>query len=440
MKASRYSFFYPIENGQYLAYNAVTTGLAVMAGEEYARYLRIVEEQKEPDRASDLVQSLIRGAFLLEDAEDEVAELKAESHMGRFSGGQLYLTVAPTLACNFACPYCYEERVKATMNEEVQDALLAWIERQAAGLTLLYVTWFGGEPTLTMQTVERLSHGFNSLAARHGFRVHATMVSNGFLLDRVGAGRLASLGVRRVQITLDGPPEVHDLRRPLVGGKPTFDAILRNLKEIHDLLRVDLRINVDKTNALHVPKLLEILAREGLKGKIHPYFARVSAHTAVCANIAEDCIAAHEYSQEEARLDAVAMGAGFDIARIPYRIRGAYCTADRFKGYVVAPDGRLYKCWHHVTTAETQAVGHVVRPPSPEERRAFLRWMAWDPFEKAECRACRVFPICMGGCPAEGQKIVERGQCLEWKFNLQGILEALYRRWKQGQESASSEP
>ncbi len=440
MKPSKYSFFYPVDNGQVLAYNAVTTGLAVMPEEEYARYLRIAEGEEEADPASDLVRNLCRGGFLLEDGTDEEAELKVESLMGRFGGGQLYLTIAPTLACNFACPYCYEEHLKVRMAEEVQDALLAWIEKQAPGLTLLYVTWFGGEPTLNLPAVERLSKGFADLASQHGFRVHQTMVSNGYLLDREKAALLASLGVKRVQITLDGPPEVHDLRRPLTGGKPSFAVILANLKAIHDLLRVDLRINVDKTNAARVPELLGILAREELKGKVHPYFARVEAHTSVCANIAEDCIAVHEYSEEEARLDAAAMEAGFDLARVPYRVRGAYCTADRLKGFVVAPDGSLFKCWHHVTTGEADAVGHVARPATPAERRAFLRHMAWDPFDKAVCRGCKVFPICMGGCPVEGRKFEDRGQCLEWKFNLRGILEALYRRWKQGRQSASSAP
>ncbi len=58
-----------------------------------------------------------------------------------------------------------------------------------------------------------------------------------------------SVGIVKVQITLDGLKESHDARRHLVGGQGTFDRIYENLKLFEEYpIRVDVRMNVDNEN------------------------------------------------------------------------------------------------------------------------------------------------------------------------------------------------
>jgi uncharacterized protein len=63
-----------------------------------------------------------------------------------------------------------------------------------------------------------------------------------------------------IQITLDGPQDVHDKRRPLKSGQGTFEKILTNIEENIDIMpNVSLRINVDKENVSRVNEILDEL-------------------------------------------------------------------------------------------------------------------------------------------------------------------------------------
>ena len=68
------------------------------------------------------------------------------------------LTVCPTLACNFACPYCFQGhgRTYESMSREVRDEVVSLAERMldASGASRLRVTWFGGEPLLAPDVIE----------------------------------------------------------------------------------------------------------------------------------------------------------------------------------------------------------------------------------------------------------------------------------------------
>lgn len=84
------------------------SGGILLLNQEYTEKLRGIQESKYVD-AEDLVDELRRGGMLIEDDRDEHAELILQSRAVRFSNTSLGLTIAPTMACNFCCPYCYEK-------------------------------------------------------------------------------------------------------------------------------------------------------------------------------------------------------------------------------------------------------------------------------------------------------------------------------------------
>jgi len=94
------------------------------------------------------------------------------------------------------------------------------------------------------------------------------------------ATRLAAVGVTGAQITLDGPAEIHDRRRKLHNGKETFDRIIRKLKEIKDILKILVRVNIDKDNFDAAFGLVEILKREEILDSVYLYFSHVNSSTA----------------------------------------------------------------------------------------------------------------------------------------------------------------
>lgn len=434
MKRSRYNRLFQASDGAWLAFNSWSTALAKIEDDDLPFVRALLDNPNEvpcdSPKKREIRESLVEAHFLVDENEDELTTLKADLLRDRFSTEQLHLTIAPTLNCNFRCDYCYEEHLKVTMSKTVEEALVGWVEERLDSVEGLFVTWYGGEPLLpkAYPVTESLSRKFVELTERRGIEYGAHLVTNAFFLDRPKMEALAELKVGKVQVTLDGPPEIHDKRRHLLGGKGTFWTIIENLKSTVDLAQFQLRINVDRRNAMSALKVVQILRDEGLEGKIQPYLAQVTFDGAACGNILEMCYSNEDYARTELEIYREAARYGLPLARYPSRLSGAFCTADRKNGYVIAPTGLIFKCWHEVTLHPDQAIGSLLDGQEPFQKTNEDRWLGWNALEKSGCRSCDVSPLCHGGCPLEAMKRPEkdRGACEHWKFHLEPMLELRY--------------
>lgn len=431
MKPSRYNRFFQASDGTWLAFNAWSTALAEIEDDQVEFVRAILDD---PDSAKcdtpekrQTREALRSAHFLVADDEDEVATAKADLLRDRFRADRTDLTIAPTLDCNFRCDYCFEEHLKVHMSKYVQDKLLAWMTENGKSLEELNVTWYGGEPLLpnAYPVVERLSRKFQEFTAAKGASYSATLVTNGFFLDREKMTRLAELGVNQVQVTLDGPKEAHDKRRHLMSGRGTFDRIIANLEETVDLARFQLRINVDMRNAMECLEVIEMLVERGLGDKIRPYLAAVTHTGAACGNIQELCYSTASFAEMEVEVYREAGRRGLPLARYPFRLAGAFCTADRLNGYVIAPNGLIFKCWHEVTMSPEKSIGSLLDDQQAYQASNENKWLHWDALSKSGCKTCEVMPLCHGGCPIEAMSRPEadRGACETYKFQLEPLLE-----------------
>lgn len=435
MKASRYNRIFQSSDGTWLAFNSWSTALAELEPQslEFVRAI-LADPDHTPvdnDDKRAIREALLDAHFLVEDEVDELGELQADLVRDRFRTDQLCLTIAPTLDCNFRCDYCYEEHLKVHMSTRVQDALLDFVRAQQKRLDHIAVTWYGGEPLLpkAYPVVQRLSRELKALTKENGITYSAEVVTNGFFLERAKMEELAQLGVNRVQVTLDGPRQSHDARRHLIGGRGTYDRILANMKECVDLASFQVRINVDRRNAMSTLEVLEDLVREGLGSKVRVYLAQVTEEGAACGNIQEFCYSREEFARTEVELYRAAAERNLPLARYPFRIAGAFCIADRINGWVVSPTGSLFKCWHDVTLSPQKSVGSLLDPQQPWQKVNEDRWLQWNPLARSGCRSCGVAPLCHGGCPVEAMAHPEsdRGSCEPFKFHLEPLLELRHR-------------
>jgi uncharacterized protein len=435
MKESRYNRLFQTSDGVWLAFNAWSTALAEIEPEQLPLFRSLLADPDgtpcDTGEKREMREAMVDAHFLIDDDTDELTSIKADILRDRFSGEYLYLTVAPTLDCNFRCDYCYEEHLKITMPRAVEEALVRWVENRIRSSDELHVTWYGGEPLLprAYPIVLRLSEAFKKLTDERGMKYGAHLVTNGYLLDRPTMETLAGLGVELVQVTLDGPPEIHDERRYLVGGQGTFRRIIENIKETVDLAEFQLRINVDRRNALSALEVVEILEKEGLAAKVRPHLAQVVSSGAACGNILEICYSSEEFAAAEIEIYREAVRRGLHVARYPFRLPGAYCTSDRQNAYVIAPNGSIFKCWHEVTMNPDKSIGSLLDEREPYQKHNEDRWLGWDALEKGGCRSCDILPICHGGCPLEAMRHPERdrGACEHYKYHLEQLLELRYR-------------
>ena len=430
MKPSRYNRLFEAKDGTWLAFKSWSTALAEIETDDLPLIRALLADPDgtpcDTPHKREVREALIAAHFLLEDDVDELATLRVDMMRDRFRTDILFLTIAPTMDCNFRCDYCYEEHLKVTMSRTVQDGLLRFVDERLALANRFEVTWFGGEPLLprAYDVVRDLSRGFVDRAQAKGAEYRATVVTNGYLLTRERMQELAALGVNQVQVTLDGPPAYHDRRRILAGGQGTFARILANMKDCADLALFQVRINVDRRNAEGAIEVAEILQAEGL-GNVRVYLAQVSAAGETCGNINEACFSSPEFANTELEIYRMAAERGVPLSRYPARLGGAFCTADRANGFVIAPTGSIFKCWHHVTADPSKAMGHLIDPPQPFHQVNENAFLGFDALLKEECPSCSVLPLCQGGCPIEAMKRNDpkRGACEHYKFHLEPLLE-----------------
>jgi uncharacterized protein len=439
MKASAYAI--PIElpaNGVLLLFNTRSGALLEFPMARKAVLETLLAEPPAgpvgPETLSDpLVRQLWKSGFLIPDELDELAHMEDRYKRDRESRNNLSLTIAPTINCNFRCTYCYQEHPNKKMGQDVQDALVERVRKATANGRGLSVTWFGGEPLLALDVVEALSGRFFAITEEHRVGYSAWMITNGSLLTRPVAERLRAIRVRKVQVTLDGPPEIHDRRRFKVGEKPTFHAIVRNLRDVCDLMEISLRINCDRANGDRVPELLDILEAEGLKGRVNPYLAHVEAYTEVCADVATTCMTGAEYSLFQARTYLAMFRKGWGVGIKPTP-RTSVCIADKADGTVVDPEGRIYRCWNDMTRPR-EVVDHLKLIPTIGMAKNKAKWDDWTPFKLSECRECKMLPVCLGGCAFEAMKTPNpsHGDCTFWKHNIEEMVALNYAQIEERQ-------
>ena len=360
---------------------------------------------------------------------DERAALEALGRMECSFGNAVDLTICPTMACNFDCPYCFESHRAGRMSEKTQSEVVALAARMmsVSGARRLNVTWFGGEPLLAPDIIEDLSGKLISLAGLTRARYSASIVTNGYFLTPQVAEMLGRCGVSEAQVTLDGVGAFHDKTRHLAGGGATFERITENLRSTKLPFHVSIRHNIHEGNRGQIPGLktfVEELAR--VSGNSVTYYS-----TDVSGNDASDergskikLLCTEDAGDMAAERDARAFSNG----------RGTYCGANRLYSIGVDEKGRLHKCWEDVdkadhsfgTASKWDPADPIATADYPDHLTGYLN--TGLPLGDNECRECVWLPVCTGGCP--NKRLYYSKQCLPYRSSPEKYVLALYERMK----------
>lgn len=424
MKPSFYNYRTALPDGTTLLFNFYTLKLVALKPGEAAQARLILEnpEASFSNKAQGLKDFLIEKGLLIDDSILETEHLRHFHGQSCKQGRNLSLTILPTLSCNFRCTYCYERKNVVCISKEVEEAILKFTEARLPRGGNLAVTWFGGEPLLRMDTVERLSLAFMKICTEKESPFSASIITNGYLLTKSAAEKLVALKIKNVQVTLDGPPFEHDRRRPTIDGRPTFKRIFENIKASNKILPIHLRINVDHSNRGVVSELIETLVQEGLQKSVHPYLGHTYPYTEVCNDVAGFCLTDEDFSLLELEIDFAMAQKGFSSFRIP-QSKNTYCLADNQNAFVITPSGGIVNCWNDAANPEKE-IGHLLKPDIGKLGQKVHKWSMRDPFE-LECIDCILLPICMGGCPYLYQ-LTGKLHCHDWKHHLDEKLAFYY--------------
>jgi uncharacterized protein len=176
---------------------------------------------------------------------------------------EVQLFFVSSYACNFGCSYCYQNSYQQSMgvpNKEVVNAFFKYIQTQFSDRRK-YLTLFGGEPLMNNLAQKEFIENFIQKANEQ--KLDIAIVTNGFnLAEYIPILKQAS--IREIQVTLDGVGQIHDQRRPLKNGSPTFDKIVEGIdKALRSNFPINLRMVIDQNNIEDLPELARFTLKKG---------------------------------------------------------------------------------------------------------------------------------------------------------------------------------
>lgn len=346
---------------------------------------------------------LIESGFIVPEDYDEYQQVQYKILNRNYDkAGYLELTIMPTEQCNFRCIYCYEKFKKPTMNSFYQEAIINYVKREIVNRKGLKLSWFGGEPLLAMSVIEYLSKELIKICEENKKPFHATITTNGYLLDLATFEKLRKLRINHFQVTLDGFSITHDKQRVLINGKPTFSKIFENLCNIRDhakgrIWSVSLRTNVTKTMLTYLSEYIELIQKNFNNDRRFTIMIRKmwTNGTDGAENI---------YCENDDFYDFIASCATADytISQDYFLTHGQnfICYAAKPYAFVIGSDGSLYKCTVAMEDENNQ-IGIINENGIFQfDQNKLAKWTIPKIEKLSHCSSCSFFAACGGNsCP-----------------------------------------
>ncbi len=299
-------------------------------------------------------------------------------------------TILPTLQCNARCTYCYEAGVQQlSMTVETEEQTLCYI-LSSRGEKKVRLAWFGGEPLLRTDVIDRICHGLQEA----GVVYRSGMISNGSLITTEIIEKMTGpWNLRKIQISMDGAEEDYRGRKRYISYEGNYQRVIGAIGSLSGAgISVSVRCNVDEGNMERIPRFLEDL-RTGVADK-----RRVSVYLIPLNAVRESEGALPLWNRVLAAKQSIE-DAGFRYSSVVHLSRGfrtTHCMADR-GSTVIAPDGSLYACEHCPPEARFGDIWHGVTDEAA--RKAFCR----TDLIREKCRECPYLPLCTGfsACPVK---------------------------------------
>jgi uncharacterized protein len=355
------------------------------------------------------VDEYVAKGYLADPAEEERAFRKryADFVDGR-DRDETQIFFVPWYTCNFSCSYCYQEsygHAPVIPGDDLVAAFFSYVSRQFAGRKK-YLTLFGGEPLLPGAPYRAAVTRFLENAKAAG--LETAIVTNGYTLEEY-VDLLRQYRIREVQVTLDGMPSMHDIRRPLKGGGSTFEQIIQGIdRTLAAGITVNLRVVVDRENIAELPALARFAVEKGWTSS--PLFKtqlgrNYELHS--CQTDRQRLLTRLEMFEELYKLIRTNPEIlefhkpAFSVARflfedgeLPKPLFDS-CPGTKTE-WAFDATGKIYSCT--ATVGKTAEALGTFYPSVALSEEAVAEWEERDVTSIAACRTCELRLACGGGC------------------------------------------
>jgi uncharacterized protein len=398
MKISRYSKLLH-DNGKYFIYNSISNFLCEINEDLYVILVK-KQDRKENIEISELLEDneiweLFKKKNVNTESEaDDILNITVPLHRMRRISQSMNLTLAPTMDCNFYCSYCFETKESGCMSDVTINNIVNFIQTQEI-IKDIHVTWFGGEPLLYPEVIQKISQ---KVCNSEKYKYFAQIITNGYNLTPENLEILADCKVFHVQISMDGIFEHHNKKRFTKTDKDTFSTIIKNIDNFHATnykQKITIRINVDSEN-IHTFKEVIGFFKQRYDGDDRIYVAPAFILNTTKKDNDETI------TDFEEKLKFWRQVADYsDSNSFLYPDNSIYeCAIRNYNNWAIDAKGDVYKCWEIMGNTDYK-VGELTEEGIKITNHIILNRYLFgaNHLENSKCRECFSLPICGGGCP-----------------------------------------
>ena len=374
----------------------------------------------------DLIEHLIRRGYLTTlTFEEELAHFKGLAAKIHKTGARPEYIFMPSYDCNLRCSYCFQDHMRTDerynhllrgMSENTVDRIFRAIPDiesqcgvQTSASDVRDFGFFGGEPFL------KANYSIVKLVidrARALGKASFWAISNATELHEY-ADLLGPDLISRLQVTLDGPPTLHDQRRIYPDGKGSFKVIASNITmALQRGVALGIRVNFDRGNVSSAPDLARTIQKFGwdqfpnfsaYAAPVTPSNAKTPASSTfgsleLFRTLTELRVAHPEvavFSRPDDRLVVMAHQI-FSTGAQPM-FQATFCGAQNGL-FIFDAFGDVYACLERTGDAK-QRIGHVSEEGGLAiNDQVYQLWRSRNVTSNDVCSACKYALSCGGGC------------------------------------------
>ena len=410
------------------------------------------------------------GYFLTREKRDELELKIATFAQEKVQTRPHTVFITPNLSCPLGCVYCFENKVRTVEGKQARLTVgdIKYIDRfitlyrQTRKLRpdRVAVVLFGGEPLVS--GLKEFNTRIIELAVSKGYywRVNTSGVTlDNYYLDLLARNRG---NLQEVDVTVDGPEEIHNQLRGLSGGQGSFRLIKKNVEKLIDRnIRLMVKTNLGKDTIqsleefvndmlgygwfehncfLYATNLVRAFGKTFAAGqedqedyitlKLVELFRKPN-YTVLLPKVRFEGLRVTEYLASAFGLLTYVDGNAQVVNNFDAYPKHAFCHPNDGTSLNIYCNGDVYSC-NWMAGREGYSLGNVFEDCSVSEITSNLGAYQIPTINRPSCRDCSISTLCGGGCLMEREGGVDySANCFSNTFPIieRFVIECARRHW-----------